>query len=422
MAKKEPTTKAKKTIGAGVKKKNSASLKIVKSQKESKNPKEEPEAKAPPAENPQEDNMGPQPRAQGKLKGVFSLDSEVLKKRLPMVMKTISGTPLLPILSDLLFVGSKSVMRIKSTNADVTVVAKMSYKGDDIKFTVPAKVLSSLVSKSNGMMEFEVFEGLVFLTTGKSVYKLPCLPPNEYPEDQNKGEAVLVFDSGIEFISNFKNALPFASSDTTQKELGGVLLEVEKEIVTLVATDGNIMYHQDLHTTVKGSGRVTIPATMKNFLGKGVLSVYENHISIVNSEHEVSMYLVMSDEPYPNWRGLRPTGDSACTIGVNRKSLIEGLEKLSSVANKSTNSSSLVVNDGQLSISVDDFEMGGKHTISCSQEGTCFEVDLNVNYMITALSSMESEHVDMELRAPNKAVVFSGDQEERLLMPVRIEE
>ena len=91
------------------------------------------------------------------------------------------------------------------------------------------------------------------------------------------------------------------------------------------------------------------------------------------------------------------------------------------VSDKETRTANFEVNDGQLQMSVKNYdtEREASTVIDCSHLGECLFFAVGLDKAIDVLASMSSETVTLALRDQATAVRVKGSNEERIIMPVK---
>src|SRR5690606_26192140 len=101
---------------------------------------------------------------------------------------------------------------------------------------VDAKLLAGIVSKAGGDVTLEHDGNTLTVKSGRSRFKLPTLPVDDFP-DLTAGEFAATFEADL---SSVFGAVQFAvSTEETRYYLNGVYLHNPGSSLTAVATDGH---------------------------------------------------------------------------------------------------------------------------------------------------------------------------------------
>jgi DNA polymerase-3 subunit beta len=99
------------------------------------------------------------------------------------------------------------------------------------------------------------------------------------------------------------------------------------------------------------------------------------------------------------------------------------LKRISIYANKTTHQVRLKIAGSELQISAEDLDFSNEanERLSCEYEGEDMEIGFNARFLIEMLNNLDSESVDINLSAPNRAgllIPTKKDKNEDVLMLV----
>ena len=134
------------------------------------------------------------------------------------------------------------------------------------------------------------------------------------------------------------------------------------------------------------------------------------------------------DGKYPNYEAVIPkTNPNKLTI--DRALFLGSIRRVSIFANKTTHQVRLHINGSQLTISSEDLDFANeaKENMTCDYDGEEMTIGFNSRFLIEMLQNMDTEHVILEMSAPNRAgILLPGEASEHgedvlmLVMPVML--
>ena len=167
----------------------------------------------------------------------FTVDSAVLTDSVNWVSRSLSTRPIMTALLGIVIDASKDVTLSASdleTSAKSSFVAEIKEPG---RLLVPGRLLSE-ISKNlpNKPVSFNLDGSRVLVTAGSAKFTLPTLPINEYPNLPNLPETSGTVPSEI-FATAVNQVAIAAGKDDSLPTLTGIHVDINKESITLAATD-----------------------------------------------------------------------------------------------------------------------------------------------------------------------------------------
>jgi DNA polymerase-3 subunit beta len=214
----------------------------------------------------------------------------------------------------------------------------------------------------------------------------------------------------------------------------GVYLKISDSNSTFVATDGHrlIRYRRvDVASDMYNS--IIIPKTELTLL-KACLPAENTNVSV---EYNVSnvffkfdhvrMISRLIDERYPDYENVIPS-DNNNIMSINRAEILSSLKRIAIYANKTTHQVRLKISGSELVISAEDIDFSNEASerLACEHQGEDIEIGFNAKFLIEMLTNLDSEDVEIQLSAPNKAgLILPKEQDENedilmLVMPVML--
>jgi len=234
------------------------------------------------------------------------------------------------------------------------------------------------------------------------------------------------------------------NTDAIRRNMSGVLFDIRKDQLRLVATDGfrlgKIIKENFNHPEITDSKLVVPTKTCNLYLRLNENQPAElqyNDSTIKFSFGEVEIISKLIDDTFPNYESVIPK-DNDKTLKTNSSEIQQSLKRAQIVSDNITHRVKLEIKNDLLQIKADNPEIGaeGEETIDCSFvtndnsnenfDEKPFSIAFNAEYLIECLSQIETEEVIMNFTTSSKAAIaLPTEQNEdenfmELVMPVRI--
>jgi DNA polymerase-3 subunit beta len=219
-----------------------------------------------------------------------------------------------------------------------------------------------------------------------------------------------------------------ASRDEARPVLTGILLEVSREGVTLVATDSYRLAVRDLVATSAGEARAIVPERALSEAGRAAQAIEKGEVEVFVDESQVSFQVGplmltsrLIEGEFPNYRQLLPEQyDSRLT--VSRQQLIDAVRRVGLLA-RDTSPVRLEFNALGVKLSSSSPDLGqAVEAVEARYEGEDITAAFNPNYLADGLAAASGESVRLEVRDGLKPGIVRGESDEftYLVMPVRL--
>jgi len=205
----------------------------------------------------------------------FRCDRDALSEALQTVQRGVSSRPGIPALTGVLIEAS-SEGALTLTTTDLEVSARLSIDvqvGEPGISLVPARLLADTVkSLSDAPVEFETDQSQARIRCAAYEGSLRLLPAEDFPALQPPSGTRIVAEAP-RFAEAVGQVARAASRDEARPVLTGILLEVSREGVTLVATDSYRLAVRDLVATAAGEARAIVPERALSEAGRAAQAV-----------------------------------------------------------------------------------------------------------------------------------------------------
>ncbi len=168
----------------------------------------------------------------------FVVEREVLADAVAWVARSLPSRPVLPVLSGLLLEASAEGLTLSCFDYEVSARIVMDAKVDDVGTAlVPGRLLAEITrSLPPSPVEFDDAGEDVTLSCGPASFTLVTLPAAEYPRLPELPRLAGTAD-GAALATAIGQVTPAASRDDTLPVITGVNVEIDGDVLRLVATD-----------------------------------------------------------------------------------------------------------------------------------------------------------------------------------------
>jgi DNA polymerase III subunit beta len=342
----------------------------------------------------------------------FTITRERLHEGLVAVAASVPTKTTLPVLSNILLEAVADGIRLSGTDLDIAVSTLVPAEVDTPgAVTIPAKKLVEIVRElpSAAIRIGSSGEQRVDLECGRSRFRLLGIPREEFPNfpPVSFENSWTVTSSDLQKLINH---VSFASStEESRPILNGVLWELHRDVMRMVATNGHRLAKMDVPVS-GGSASATLIVPPKALEQVRRLFGPADEIEIARSDNHLGfrtgstvVFTRLIEGPYPNYEQVIPKdNDRSCT--VEKDSLAAALRRVGVVASDQTHRVRLQFAAGTLKLSVSTPDLGeAQDEIAVTYDGDPLEIGFNANYLLEVLKYMPTDEVRLTFKAPERA-------------------
>jgi len=337
-----------------------------------------------------------------------------LGQLLQQASKVVNTRNTIPVLATVKLVADGNSLTVTATDLDIEITAKMDCSGS-LSACIDARLLSGIIGKlSANDVEIEVDGNTAVIKAGRSRFKLPVLPVEDFPT-MDVGQ----FDAEFEADpSSIFGPVAFAMSiEAARYYLCGVYLQP----TAVTATDGHRLSTVSIDLGAEFEP-VIVPSATVAVAPKGKTTVRVSSGKIQFSTGETTITSRLVDGSYPDYERVIPRGQENTAVFDNAE-LKAAAERVSVVSIDKTPSIKLALDGEEIAVTARAIEAEAADMVKCAYDGPAQAVGFNANYLKDVLSALPAGEVRMAVGDCNGPVVFVSDAapEQRIvLMPVRV--
>lgn len=336
-----------------------------------------------------------------------------LARLLTQVTKAVETRNTIPILATVRLVAENSRLTVTGTNLNVEMAGSIEADGD-LAVCIDAKLLAAAVNKAGGDdLAFEADGTTATLKAGRSRYKLPVLPVDDFPTMQT-GEFTAEFDADP--AAMFAPVAFAMSDEATRFYLCGAYLEPH----AVTATNGHKL-SSVAHELGVEFRPVIVPSGTVALAPKGKTKVRISGTKIQFVADDIILTSALVDGSYPDYERVIPRDQPNVAVFDNA-AMKAAVDRVAIVSQDKAPSVRLDLTTAEISVSArGDGE--ADDVVPCAYDGPAQAVGFNARYLGEVLGCLPNGDVRMAVGDCNGPVVFTSDAapaQRVVCMPVRV--
>jgi DNA polymerase-3 subunit beta len=360
----------------------------------------------------------------------FRCDRDDLSEALQTVQRGVSSRPGIPALTGVLLeAGDEGHLTLTTTDLEVSARLSISVTvSEPGRALVPARLLADTVkSLSDAPVEFDADQSQAQIRCAAYEGALRLLPAEDFPALQPPSGTRVVVEAP-RFAQAVGQVARAASRDEARPVLTGVLVEVSREGLTLVATDSYRLAVRELVATAGGEAKAIVPERAMSEAGRAASAIDKGEVELFLDESQISIQagsLTMTSRliegEFPNYRGLLPEGYES-RLTVPRQQLLDAVRRVGLLA-RDTSPVRLEFNALGVKLSSQSPDLGqAVEAVEAQYEGDDITAAFNPHYLSDGLAAASGDTIRLEVRDGLKPGIVRGDGEDYtyLVMPVRL--
>lgn len=365
----------------------------------------------------------------------IQLNVNELLEPLQTVIGVVENKPTLPILSHVLIQLNNGELILTTTDMEIELCASKKIQAQEkVSFTIYAKDLIDITRKlkENTIIEFIIETSKVYIKTNNNSFKLNTFNTQDFPKlpKITNSEKININHSILKELIQ-KTCFSMGNQDI-RAYLNGLYFEINKDNITVVATDGHRLSIGEVKqkNNLDQQKTVILPRKAVSELNKIlekdsdtniVIHLSENYFHLKTNDTTVVSRLI--DGNFPNYAQVIPTNYENTTI-INRQDFLDSLQQVSIFVEERTKGIKLLFKDNEINIFSHSERGQAKAKVAIKNFNKEIDIAFNIHYLISILKVLTTNEINMVLPSENsQSCLLSSINDESyqyVVMPIKI--
>ena len=362
----------------------------------------------------------------------------IQREELLPALQTVNGVverrQTLPILSNLLLEETEDSTSLTATDMEVELKTTINKSfGEPGDATLPARKLLDICRAlpEQSVLDINIEGDKANVISGKSRFTLSTLPAQEYPSI-DMAEPVAQFTISQKALKELFDKTSFAmAQQDVRYYLNGLLLELSKDNLRSVATDGhrlalcdtelNVDIEERIQIIVPRKGVMELSRLLQDTDEEAKITISSNHIRVDLSSLQFTSKLI--DGKFPDYNRVIPEQGKEQVL-ADRELLRQSLTRASILSNEKYRGVRILLENNKLrALAHNPEQEEAEEEVEVSYAGPELEIGFNVSYLLDALGIVRTEKVKLTLTDPNNSCLLLPETEtacKYVVMPMRL--
>ncbi len=365
----------------------------------------------------------------------FSIQREEILKPLQIISGVVERKQTMPILSNILLELNGGEVTMTATDLEVELVTrfKLEDSQQNGRTTVPARKFSDICKTlpESASLEFQLDGERAKIKSGRSRFTLSTLPADDYPaiKSSDKVAEASLTEKELKRVIQ-KTQFSMALQDV-RYYINGLLLEVTRDRLCAVATDGHRMSMCEIGADVAVDDKLQfiVPRKAIQELSRLLketddnvrLKFSTNHLRVELGDIQFTTKLI--DGKFPDYERVIPQ-HIPNRLQARTEDLKQAMVRTSILSNEKYRGIRIVLTPGNLQAIAHNPEMEeAEESVNVQYNGDNLEIGFNVSYIVDALTAIETEDVELCFGDANSSCLIlpqGASDYKYVIMPMRL--
>ena len=365
----------------------------------------------------------------------LTIDRMSLLRPLGHVQSVVERRNTIPILANAVLRAEEGKLSLTATDMDMDIATEVGCSVvTSGTTTMSAHLLYDIARKlpDGAEVEITVNDGRAIVSAGRSSFRLPTLPVEDFPAISSN-ELPVNFLLTAADVRDLIDATRFAiSTEETRYYLNGIYIhKAESGELCAVATDGHrlAMARQALPSGAVQMPSIILPRKAVSELRK-LLDDFDGDVLVGLSETRaefrfgvVRLTSKLIDGTFPDYTRVIPIGNDRI-MQVDVSAFSAAVDRVSTIASEKSRSVKMVLKSGVLTLSASNTDASSAtEELEVSYDGPEMEIGFNARYLLDIAGQVNSAMVEFALadQGSPSLVRAPGDEASLfVLMPMRV--
>ena len=362
----------------------------------------------------------------------FTCSRQKLTEAVLNVMRAVSSKSTMPALEGILVKAKNSKLTLTGYDLEIgitTFIEAMIYEEGAV--VINAKLFSEIIKRMpEDQISVETDDKLtVYLSSGKSEYKIIGIPDSEYPELPSVSATDPITINGETLASMIRQTIYAVSDKDIKPTHKGSLFEIENRTLKIISVDGyrlairkeDIDFDGEKSFIVPGKSLSEVEKLITNDIENIKISAGDRHIILNIGDYSIITRLIEGE--FMNYKSAIPTNHST-ELRVNTRKFINSIDRMSLLLNERMKSPIRCRIENNMIKTFCNTPLGqANDEFEATTDGEDLEIGFDNKYMLDALRNADTDEVKIQLNGPLSPMVIlpsEGDSFIFLVLPVRL--
>jgi DNA polymerase-3 subunit beta len=365
----------------------------------------------------------------------LTIDRMSLLRPLGHVQSVVERRNTIPILANVVLRAEDGQLSLTATDMDMDVATEVGCAvATSGTTTMSAHMLYDIARKlpDGAEVELTVADGHANISAGRSSFRLPTLPVEDFPAISSS-DLPVNFTLTAADLRDLIDATRFAiSTEETRYYLNGIYLhKAEDGNLCAVATDGHrlALTRQALPSGASQMPSVILPRKAVGELRK-LLDDYDGDVSVGLSETRaefgfgaVRLTSKLIDGTFPDYTRVIPAGNDRI-MQVDAASFSAAVDRVSTISSEKSRSVKMGLKPGVLTLSASNTDASSAtEELEVTYDGPEMDIGFNARYLLDIAGQVNNDIVEFALAdqgSPSLVRAPGDDASLFVLMPMRV--
>jgi len=364
----------------------------------------------------------------------LTIEQGQLLRSLQMVERAVNERSALPVLANVLLETTERELVLTATDLDVGVRYRLPLgePAEQGAVTIPARRLTTIVRElpPEPILVEAKSNHTATLTCGASRFRIPGLPPEDFPIFPAVAQAKAVTISQPALKSLVGQTAFAMSMEETRFILNGALVKAGNGAVTLAATDGRRLAVASAAAAASAGEpfSVVVPAKTMRELGRLLNSDEDAPVNIALLKDNqlffefgaVTMITRLIEGQFPPYESVIPA-PAPLSVTCSRALLTSAVRRASLMTTATSQAVVFELDNGKLVVVKESADVGSaREELEARYTGGPMSIAFNPEFWLDVLKVLEGDDVTIELTGPDKPAVVRLPDFVYVVIPMKL--
>ena len=340
-----------------------------------------------------------------------------------------------PILSNLLLELKSKQLSITATDLELELISTLKIDTDESgELAIPARKLLDICRALPPQSKIKISknENQVKITSGKSRFMLSTLPAKDFPKMVDDDHGKILEIDRVTLINLFTSTNFAMASLDVRYQLNGLLVEITKNSMRTVATDGHRLALADAKFPNEESSDISMIIPRKGVLEllKLLAATDEEKIRLLIGKNGIGatigsqvMKIKLLEGNFPDYKRVIPKESNNFML-ADREQLKSVLTRTSILSNEKFRGIRLILNENLVkAIAHNPEKEEAEEDLEVKYKGDDLELGFNVAYLLDVLGILKCDTVRLDVIDANSSCLITDPEQtdaKYVVMPMRL--